>query len=138
MKNPNKHIRGAWISGLKVATGLGVWSKEVPKSVIPTPSTYILVTSQTKNRFGVAKDCYEWLTTITLSIVHVLPQGYTSTVTLDDFEETVMNFAETITILGFRLRFTNLSESREMSASDETQNVEQRIMVYEQWVDKAS
>lgn len=138
MKNPNKHIRGAWISGLKTATGLGVWSKEVPKSVMPVPITYILVTSQTKNRFGVAKDCYEWITTIAISIVHVLPQGFTSTETLDDIEETVMNLAETITIPGFRLRFTNLSESREMSASDETNFIEQRIIVYEQWVDKAS
>ena len=139
MKNPNKYIRKAWISALKTATGIDVWGKLVPKDVNPTPLKYILISSQSKNRFAVAKDCYEWICTINVDVINITPQGFVSTVTVDDIEETILNTVESgISVSGFTVKVVRLAGPPvDMDIDTETEMIERRILSYELWLNKA-
>ncbi|NGM63505.1 hypothetical protein G5B30_16470 [Sphingobacterium sp. SGG-5] len=139
MINPNKYIRDAWISAFKTATGLRVWGKLVPKDVNPIPNRYILISSQSKNRFAVAKDCYEWLCTINVEIINITPQGFVKTVTVDDIEETILNTVEIgITVPGFTVKLVRLAGPPvDMDIDTETEMIERRIISYELWFNKA-
>lgn len=137
MINPNKYVRGAWVSALRTATGLNAWDKNVPKSVNPIPERYILVANQRKNRFAVAKDCYEWLGIITLEIISIQPQGFASTAVIDDIEEAVITtISNGIEVPGFTVKFTRLLDQNDMDVETDTESIGRRILIYEQWLDR--
>lgn len=139
MINPNKYIRAGVIPMLKTATGLtGVWHKKVPKTVIPTPDKYILVTSQTKNRFAVAKDCYEWLCTLNIDIHNINPQGFTETSAVDDIEENVLNAMTGVTVAGFTVKLVALSNSIDLDVESNEYSIDRRVLTYELWLNRAS
>lgn len=137
MINPNKYIRNSWITAFKLATGLDVWGKLVPKSVRQAPNSYILITAQSKNRFGVSKGCYEWLCTINVEVINITPQGFVSTVTVDDIEEKVLNAVEDgINVQGFTVKFVRLAGPPvDMDIDTDTEMIERRIISYELWLD---
>lgn len=137
MKNPNTPIRAAYVQALRSATGLNVWGKRVPKSV-QIPQKYIIIGTQTKQRFAVSKQCWEWICQVVVDINYVNPQGFSDTAELDAMEEMVLNAIENIEITGFNVKFTRFLGQTPLDAEMPTQSIERSILMYEHWLNKAS
>lgn len=135
--NPNKYIRGALIPLLKTATGLtGVWHKKVPKAAA-IPDKYILITSQAKQPYAVAKDCYEWLCTFNIDIHSINEQGNSSAVVVDDIEEDAHNAVMDLTVTAFDVKFVRLVNSIDLDAETQEYSIDRRILTYELWLNRA-
>lgn len=137
MKNPNTPIRAAYVTALRSATGLNVWGKRIPKST-PIPQKYIIIGTQTKQRFAVSKQCWEWICQVVVDINYVNPQGFSDTAELDAMEEMVLNTIQNIKITGFNVKFTRLLSQTQLDAETPTQSIERSILMYEHWLNKAS
>ncbi len=96
MLNPDKYIRAKYISLLSAvfngSVQVPVFDMRVPKNVIAP--TRIVITSQTKTQSDTTKCGHNWDCSITLDIINELPQGYASTVILDDIEEQISNLID--------------------------------------------
>lgn len=136
MTNPNKYIRQAIITGLQ-PYGYSVWYKRVPKSVVPTPTSYILIDSQSKQEAYDAKECFEWLCQVNINIWIVGQQGFPPTTTMDDIEEKVITAMKGIQDnKGLIKRKPKLINQTELSVETDTNSIERRILTYEIWVNK--
>lgn len=137
MLNPDKYTRAGIIAALQ-PLNVPVWAKKVPKNVSPVPNLYILISTQTKTRYEVSKDCWEWLQQTTLDITSVQPAGYSSTAALDDMEGYIITkIEEGINIPNFIVKDTRLVDSRPLDTETDTQSIERRILVYEFWLNRA-
>lgn len=135
MVNPNKHIRIAYRNVLS-DIGVPVWTNKVPKTVKPTPTKYVLITSQTKNETEKCKDGFEWLCTVTLDITSVLNKGQSDLDILDDIEEIILTrIDEDLPVMGgFVVKSADIVESRDIDFETDSQSVERRILIYEHWL----
>lgn len=137
MKNPNLPIRRAFVQTIKNKTGLNVWGKRVPKSTKPIPEKYVLIGTQTKQRFAVGKQCWEWICQIVVDINYVNAQGFSNTERLDEMEEQVINAIDGIQVDGFNVKFNRLLSQTQLDADTPTQSIERTILMYELWLNKA-
>lgn len=138
MKNPNTPLRTAYVTGLRTATGLNVWGKKVPLTVKPIPSQYIVISSQSKQRFVVSKCGFEWMCQVTVDINLVNALGFANTEVLDAIEEKVLNFVQSITVTGFKVKTTRLVNQTQLDAETSTQSIERTILVYEHWLNNVT
>lgn len=137
--NPNKYIRSAYVSALKLATRLPVWYKKVPITVKPIPSKYIILDSQTKNETTNGKiDCFEWLTTIDVNIYNIVTLGTSDASVVDDLEQIVINTCRISMRLdgGFSNKNTKILESLDLSLDTSTTSVDRKLIKFQIWVDR--
>ena len=135
--NPNKYVRTAYINALKLATGLQVWHKKVPKTVTVIPKNYILLDSQTKNETVKAKtDYFEWLVTLDVHIFNYNLKGYTDTVVVDDIEEKVIKTVKIdgVTIANFSNKNVDILDSIDLDLETDTNSIDRRIIKFEHWL----
>jgi hypothetical protein len=131
--NPNAPLRNAYLTAW-AATGLPVWAKKVPKSAV-IPKQYILITSQTKQRTEVSKDCFEWLCQIVVDIIYVGAAGYASPIKNDDIEEIGVNAIQAgIVVAGFDVKSYDFIQSLDLDIETDTQSIERRVITYEHWL----
>jgi len=131
MKNPDKYIRFAYLGAL-AGIGVPVYDEKIPKSTIPAPATYVLITSQTKNRDHSGRGCVVEDCTITLDIISVQALGFGSTVILNDIEEAITNaiLTQPLPIEHFQVVSTNRADSFPASFDTDSQSVYRRILRY--------
>lgn len=141
--SPEKPLRTAYLAALKTATGLGVFPDLVPKST-PTPTAYILITSQTKNRTAVAKptantnlsDNFGWLTSIVFDIQYLSPTGFSNPGAVEDIEQQVINVAETILVPGWAIKSRVQVQSTPLPVNTATNYINRRVLTYNHWMEK--
>lgn len=130
MKNPNKYIRQAYMAAL-AGIDVPVYDMKVPKSVIPHPEPYILLSAQTKTQNSMGRGCHAEDCTITLDIISVQALGYGSRAVLDDTEEQVHNaISAGISVAGFSVISTRREDSYDASLDTDAQSVYRRILRY--------
>lgn len=143
MVNPNEYIRTGYITAF-AGINVPVWAKKVPKDKTPTPLTYILLHSQTKNPTAEDKDTQdegdiegdgpEWLCTIVVDIVSIREAGYSKPKILDDLEEQVLNAVRKLKVPGFIVKSTELVDSTDLDSDTNSQTIERRILTYQHWL----
>lgn len=79
--NPSKYIRQAIDL---VVSPLPCYSGLVPKTVIPTPTKYALITSEGINETANCKNGNEWLISLNLELYHVGKLGQDYSAVMDD------------------------------------------------------
>jgi len=134
MLNPDKYLREGYLAALQVQ-GLTVYNKYIPPSVIPVPSLYVLIESQSKNTVERSKYEFEWNSRVTLHIVKVNTRGTSFTTDVDDAEALCITAIEAgISVNNFYLKSTYLIESINLDMTDKTTTIERRVLVYEHWL----
>lgn len=140
--NPNKPLRTAFISALKVAGNVEVWSKLVPRNVKPIPDQYILITTQTKTRVAVAKptdqlyDNFNWLVSTTIDMYNFSPAGYSNPGKNDDLEELITLAIENILVPGWAIKSRIFVQSLDLDVNTTENFIERRVITYQHWIEK--
>lgn len=140
---PEKPLRTAYIAALKTATGLGVFPDLFPKN-IPTPTAYILLTSQTKTRTAIAKptqdsnlsDNFGWLASIVFDINYFSQSGYSNPGAVDDIEQQIINVAETLQVPGWAVKSRVQIQSTPLPINTPTNFINRRVLTYQHWIEK--
>lgn len=140
---PEKPLRTAYIAALQIATGLNVYADLVPKTN-PTPTAYILITSQTKTRTAVAKpttqsnlsDNFGWLASLVFDIQYFSPSGFSNPGAVDDIEEQVINVAESIEVDGWSIKSRIQVQSTPLPINTATNYINRRVLMYNHWMEK--
>jgi hypothetical protein len=139
--SPDIPLRTAYISAIKIATGLEVYPDNVPKSVT-VPTQYILITSQTNVRTAVAKptftlsDNYDWLSNIVFDIQYFSPSGYSNPGAVDIIYEQIINVAENILVPGWAVKSRIFVQSRPLNISTATNYINRKVLTYSHWLQK--
>jgi len=134
MVNPDKHIRQAYIDICN--DFIPTWEAGVPKDIISPPITYALISNQTRNPTERSKCGYEWSCSITVDINHVRRLGYFGSAIVDDIEEKIINIIESdqLVVPGFIVKESRFIQSQPLTASDSTQTITRKVIVYEHWL----
>ncbi|ASU34412.1 hypothetical protein [Mucilaginibacter xinganensis] len=141
--SPDKPLRTAYITALQIATGVGVFPDLVPKN-IQTPTSYILLTSQTKTRIAVAKptassnlsDNFGWLSSIVFDIQYFSPSGFSNPGAVDDIEQQIINVAETVEVPGWAIKSRVQVQSIPLPVNTPTNYINRRVLTYQHWIEK--
>lgn len=113
MRNPNKPLRIAYVTGL-AGISVPVWDRRVPKDTTE-PELYVLVTSQTATDINRTKcgntstDC-----TVLLQVIYKVEQGYADSVPVDDVMDEITRIIDRnaqLTVTGFRVMDTELASA---------------------------
>lgn len=131
MINPNKYIRQSIIQAL---APIKVWDNMVPKNVV-SPSSYCLITSMGKQEFARAKNCYEWLVSFNLEVIHVGQFGYSYSAVLDDMIADIIPKMKSLTNATIRIKNVDLEFERDLSFNSGTNTINRRVISYEIWCD---
>lgn len=132
---PDGDIRKQLVDSLSLITGVLVTDEVVPISET-TPKTFINITAQGRSRIAVNKQNYEWLGTVTLSLVKINEKGYISSVELDTLDSQVCTFMDNITIPGYRVGFSRFFSSDKDKVETPTQTVGRKHITYEIWLNR--
>lgn len=144
--NPNKYIRSGMITALKAGIpNLNIWYKKVPVNVVPIPSAYILLDSQTKNETVVSKSTtekamnFEWLSTIDVNIYSINKKGYSNADVVDDMEQSVLSIIRTgFNIPNFDTKNVRIIESQDLSIDNDTASIDRKLVKFEIWLNNVS
>jgi len=144
--NPNKYIRSGMITALKAGiSNLNIWYKKVPVNVVPIPSVYILLDSQTKNETVVSKSTtekatnFEWLSTIDVNIYSINKKGYSNADLVDDMEQSVLSIVRTgFNIPNFDTKNVRIIESQDLSIDNDTASIDRKLVKFEIWLNNVS
>lgn len=133
--NPNAPIRTALKSAL-TPIGLPIFAKRVPKDTKLTQ--YIILSSQTKNRTEVSKDCFDWSCTIHIECINYNQSGFVSPKSNDDIEEQIIDIIQSgIDIDNFIVKDTTFIQSIDLDIDTPTATIERRVITYQFWVGNA-
>lgn len=140
---PDIDLRATYISAIETATGLGVYPDLVPKN-ITTPTSYVLITSQTDVRTAVAKptinsglsDNYGWLSNIVFDIQYLSPSGFSNPGAVDVIFKQIVNVAETIVVPGWDVKSRVFIQSRPLNINTPTNFVNRKVLTYQHWIEK--
>lgn len=134
MKNPNIPIRQAIISLLSGGS-VPAYYMQVPKSVTPNPSTYILLTTQTKKQVNTSKCGHDWQCSILFDIVDQQLQGFISGVTVDNIEQNISDALDLqngdISLTGFTIYNTQIQDSHDIILDTKTHTINRRLVRYQ-------
>lgn len=134
MRNPDKFLRQGYLVALS-NQALIAFNKDIPPSVNPIPSQYVLIESQSKNTTERSKNDFEWNARIILHIISINQRGYTATTFIDDAEEKCINAIEQgIIVNNFYLKSAYLIDSNDLDMTDKTTTIERRVLIYEHWL----
>lgn len=133
---PDKYIRLAIIN---LATGVidtPIYETVIPKSVIPTPLTYILLSTQSKQQKNTSKCGHNWQCSIVLDICSNNQQGYSSKAVVEDIEQQLSDLIDLsgrndIAIPPFTVLNTQMLDSHDMSYETPTLTVSRKIVRYQ-------
>lgn len=132
---PDGVIRKQLVDNLSLITGVLVTDEVVPISK-ETPNLFINITAQGRSRTAVNKQNYEWLGTVTLSLVKINEKGYISSVELDTLDSQVCTFMDTIAIPGYRVGFSRFFSSDKDKVESPTQTICRKHITYEIWLNR--
>lgn len=132
MINPNKYIRQSIIQAV---SPIPCWDNMVPKNVTTTPNSYCLITSMGKQEFARAKNCYEWLVSLNIEVIHVGSLGYSYSAVLDDMIANIIPKMKSLTNNTIRIKNVNLEFENDLSFNSTTNTINRKILSYEVWCD---
>lgn len=132
---PDKSIREEIINRITAETLVFATDQVVPVSV-DTPNVYILVHSQGRDRTAVTKQNYEWIGSVTLTLVKVNEKGYISSVELDDLDTEVCRIMDSIKIPGFKTNFSRFFDSLSDNLESPANTINRKHIMYEIWVNR--
>lgn len=131
---PDGAIREAIVTGL-AAVGILAFDQGVPISS-PTPDLFAQIHSQGRTRTAVSKQNYEWMGSVTLSLVKLNQKGYISTVDLDEMDSEVVSFMDGIVLPGFKVQLSRFVRSTSDTIESPTRTIARRHVEYEIWVNR--
>lgn len=132
MVNPNKQIRGAIAQGLKTSTGLAVHENSIPLDA-ELPNQYIVLTGQGKRKTSIAKGCFDWMCSVTLSLVSVNEKGFNSGLSNDELEVIVLDLMESFTATGISIFNRDFISSLSTVIEMPDHTINQTNIIYEIW-----
>ena len=136
IRNPNEPIRIGIKSAL-IPTSIPVFAKRVPKDTKLTQ--YIILSSQTKNRTEVSKDCFDWMCSVNIECITYSQSGFVNPKTNDDIEAQVIDIIQSgIVINGFLVKEINFIQSIDLDIDTPTATIERRVITYQFWVGQAT
>lgn len=134
MVSPDKFIRKAYSINL-ANIGCPIYDMVVPKSVIPVPDIYVLITTQTKSPYQTTKCGHEWDCSVLLDIVCHFDQGFYNRIVIDDIETNILTAIDTwtfnktdISIPPFRVYNTEIGDSHDMSLDTPTKTIARKLL----------
>lgn len=132
---PDKFIRKAIKDGLEPVTNLLVTEEVLPidKDI---PLMHIQINSQSRSRTAVSKQNYEWLASVTLTIVRVNKKGYISSAEMDDVDSEIVRFMDSIVVPGFRVNFSRFSMSHTDNVESPANTINRKHVIYEMWLNR--
>lgn len=128
--NPTAPIRTACIAAITTATGLSGWAKKVPKGAV-VPKQYFITSTQTKERTGIAKGCFDWQASIVIDLFNVSPAEYANPLKNDQAEELIVQAIEALVIPGWIIKELNFVQSTDLSIDTPTQALDRRVITYQ-------
>jgi hypothetical protein len=138
MLEANEPLRIAVKTALS-ATGIPVFGKKVNTDKKPQPTQYFLLTTQTKNRTEVSKDCFDWLLSINIECINIVPSGSTQPATVYQMEGQVINIIQAgIIIPNFIVKDVMFIDSVDLDLETPTSTIERRVIIYQYWVGQNS
>ena len=132
---PDKHIRKEVAEKITAAAGVLVTEQVVPIAM-DTPEMYVLISSQTRNRTAVSKQNYEWLGSITLTLVKINEKGYISSAELDDLGTQVCAVMDELEVPGFKTNFSRFFDSVTDVIEGPANTMCRKHIIYEIWVNR--
>lgn len=135
--NPNLPLRAAIITAL-TPIGIPVKSKKFPADT-KTTKQYILITSQTKKRTAISKDCYDYLCSVVIDINSINTNGVADADSNDVIEEQVVQRIEDgLDIQFFIVKETIFVQSLDLDLETPTYSIQRRIVTYQFWVGQST
>lgn len=138
--NPDKPLRTSYATAI-MAVGIQAFADLIPEQV-STPSSYILIHSQSKVRTAVAKptdsvsDNFNFIATIVFDINVISPSGFANPGEADDIEEVIINLAENITVNGWAIKSRVFVQSLPLPVKTATNYINRKVVTYQHWMEK--
>lgn len=133
MQSPDKFIRKAYLQ-LLANIGCPIYDMVLPKSET-IPSTYVLITSQTKRPYEETKCGHEWDCTILLDIIAEFNHGFANRAVADDIETAILTAIDTwtfeqqqISIDPFTVYRTVVDDSHDLSLNTPTKTIVRKLL----------
>lgn len=131
MKNPDKYIRKAYLAIIQ-SIGLKGYDKRIPSDKA-TPTTYVILSTQTKEEANITKCGKEWFCSILLDIVSKQPKGVVNSSIVDDIEEQIdnlVNIRKGIVVDGFTVTETKLESSASDEIETDSEYISRKLLRY--------
>ena len=140
MINPSKYIRKAYLQLLSGLTSgsvpVPVFDRRIPIST-PTPSTRVIITSQTNSITRENKCGHSWECTIILDVITEQDISFVNSAIVDDIEEQISNAIDTWTNTGqdisippFTVYHTTFQSSTDFELEFDTTTIIRRVIRY--------
>lgn len=133
---PDGNIRKAIKEGLEPITGVLFTDQVLPISR-ETPDIHVQIHSQSRNRTAVSKQNYEWLASVTLTIVKVNEKGYISSVEMDGLDSQIVAFMDNLQVPGFVTNYSRFFTSNSDNLESPANTINRRHIIYELWLNRA-
>lgn len=132
---PDKEIRKEIIDRVTLETGIFATDQVVPIS-LETPEIYVLISAQGRRRTAVSKQNYEWMGTVTLTLVKVNEKGYISSVELDDLDFKICTIMDSLKVPGFTTKDSRFFDSVSDNIESPAHTINRKNIIYEIWVNR--
>ena len=131
---PNQPLR-AGLATVLTPIDVPVESKNFPIDT-KTTKRYILISSQTKQRFAVSKDCYDYLCSVQIDVNSIFSNGVANADSNDELEGQIVNQIEggTLEVEGFRINEIRFIQSIDLDVSTPTMTILRRVITYQFWL----
>src|SRR6185312_12513336 len=98
-----------------------------------TTKQYILISSQTKQRFAVSKDCYDYLCSVQIDVNSIFSNGVANADSNDQLEGQIVNQIEggILEVDGFRINEIRFIQSIDLDVSTPTMTILRRVITYQ-------
>lgn len=135
MANPTTAIRNSFWNALNSTISAPIFVDNIPLGVDPIPSTYVLISGQSKQERSICKQCpTAWTCSITLDVISVSDVSSNNRLIVDNVEQEIydiVNKCASFEIAGFDVTDTRLVNSLNSDVDIDTQNIDRQIVTYE-------
>jgi len=131
---PNQPLRAGLATVLN-PIGVPVESKNFPIDT-KTTKQYILISSQTKQRFAISKDCYDYLCSVVIDVNSIFSNGVAGTDLNDVLEGQIINAIEggSLEVEGFRINEIRFIQSLDLDVTTPNMTILRRVITYQFWL----
>lgn len=133
MINPDKYIRQGIIKSLG-ALKVPIYNGVVPLSENKHPTDYILIINQTKQRYAVSKQCYEWSCSFVLDVVHISGRGTYALDIVDDRCELIIPIIEALSLEKFYVKNVDFEGDFTQTYGTENNTVNRKLLTFNIWL----
>lgn len=135
MLSPDKYIRAKYFEYEVSTFTFYLFDFQVPEDFIPIPSTYVLMSTQTKQIANETKCGHGWNCSILLDIISEQQHGFLDRSIVDDIETEILTAIDTWTFIKtdigiqpFIVYYTKVEDSRDLSVNTPTKTIVRKLL----------